>query len=159
MEIADGSQDAEERWEYPRLSKWIWTPWYAKFWWSAIPFWWLGMAVSAHFEILAQFYRGALAGFMNVFFLPPVVFILLAVGFFREWLDCLAHSPGKSGLIDDEEILSTDWLRRADLDFMDSCRARGNPMDPRSGPLWIGNRDNPSNPSYVPSPSITHPGF
>lgn len=134
METDGAGHDAKKGLEYPRAAKWIWAPWYAKFWWSATPCWWLGMAGSAYFDI-AQFYSTALAGVMNVFFFPPVVFMLLGIGFFRELFD---HLINNGGLI---------WL--SDPDFMDDSCGQDNPMDARSGPLWVGNNLDPHSPNYV----------
>lgn len=137
METAGSSHDAKVGLGYPRARKWIWTPRYAKFWWSAIPCWWLGMAGSVYFDSLAQFYSSALAGVMNVFFFPPVVFMMLGIGFFREWV---------SSLLNDEEV---NWSPAPHPDFIDDSCGRDNPMDPRSGPLWVGNNLDPHSPNYV----------
>jgi hypothetical protein len=62
--------------------------WYAKLWWSAIPVWWLGMATTARVDVLAAFYGGALAGYLNVLFFPMTALMVLGVGYVRSvWTD------------------------------------------------------------------------
>lgn len=69
----------------PHASDWLWHPWYAKIWWAAILAYWLGMAAPFKVPLLAEFYTSALAGFLNIFFFPPLALIVLGLGFAREW--------------------------------------------------------------------------
>jgi hypothetical protein len=72
--------------EEPRASDWLWRPWYAKLWWTAIPVYWLGAAASLKVAALAQFYETALAGYLNVLFYPLVALMVLGIGYLREWM-------------------------------------------------------------------------
>lgn len=153
------SHEARGHRVYPQLAKWTWRPWYAKLWWSTIPCWWLGMFGSAYFEVLEKFYHSTFAGFINVFFFPPVAFMLLGIGFIRELLDRPIDSADESWLIDYEEQPPMNWHPDTHLDFLKDISARGNPMNPRAGPLWIGNRENPSNPSYIAPPPSNPSGY
>lgn len=88
-----------------RASAWLWHPWYAKIWWTAIPIYWLGMAASLKVALLADFYMSAWAGFLNVLFFPPITLMILGVGFVREWIgpiewDALPQAPVQRPLID-----------------------------------------------------------
>lgn len=135
--------------EQPRLSAWLWRPWYAKLWWTAIPIWWLGMVASTRVEALETFYRGALAGYLNVLFFPMTALMVLGVGYVRERLDSFVGQGDGVPLSEDEAAFfaqrSRDELER----MMEKWSAQSNPMDPRSGPLWIGNQMNPNNPAFI----------
>jgi hypothetical protein len=100
---------AESTADQPKLSKWLWRPWYAKLWWSAIPVWWLGMATTARVDVLAAFYGGALAGYLNVLFFPMTALMVLGVGYVRERLDGFV-GPGDGTPLSDEE--ASDAARR-----------------------------------------------
>lgn len=69
----------------PHASDWLWRPWYAKLWWVAIAVYWLGMAASLKVPLLVEFYTSASAGFLNVFFFPPLALMVLGLGFARAW--------------------------------------------------------------------------
>jgi hypothetical protein len=71
--------------ERPHASDWLWRPWYAKLWWAAIVIYWLGMAASVKVVLLEEFYTGALAGFLNIAFFPPLALMVLGLGYAREW--------------------------------------------------------------------------
>src|SRR3546814_6878932 len=70
VKTAIDDQDNVSRTGAPKLSAWLWSPWYAKLWWAAIPIWWMGMAASTRVDALETFYRGALAGYLNILFFP-----------------------------------------------------------------------------------------
>jgi hypothetical protein len=140
---------AESTADQPKLSKWLWRPWYAKLWWSAIPVWWLGMATTARVDVLAAFYGGALAGYLNVLFFPMTALMVLGVGYVRERLDGFV-GPGDGTPLSDEE--ASDAARRIWEDHdraVKNSRAGFDMLDPRSGLLWIGNPANPNNPGYI----------
>ena len=124
-----------------RLRNWLWRPWYAKLWWSGVPVYWLGMLATLKLDALAEVYRSAAGGFLNVLFFPPIVAIVLSFGFLRHWLASLpAHDPDE---MDDGGL----WNSRR---FGPSRMPRQfDPPDPASGPLWVGNTLNPMNPGYV----------
>src|SRR3546814_16346995 len=70
VKTAIDDQDNVSRTGAPKLSAWLWSPWYAKLWWAAIPIWWMGMAVSTRVVALETFYRGSLTGSLNFLFVP-----------------------------------------------------------------------------------------
>lgn len=124
-----------------RLRNWLWRPWYAKLWWSGVPVYWLGMLATFKLDALADFYHSAAGGYLNIFFFPPLVALVLSFGFFRQWL---ASLPTREiGEFDEEDLLARDrygpsgMLREFD------------PLDPASGSLWIGSSINPLNPGYI----------
>jgi hypothetical protein len=134
----DGAE--QERSEL-HLRNWIWRPWYAKLWWSGVPVYWLGMLASLKIDVLAEIYHSAAGGYLNVFFFPPIVALTLSFGFLRLWLASLpTRDPDE---IDD----GPGWNDRR---FGPSRMPRQfDPLDPASGPLWVGNTLNPTNPGYV----------
>lgn len=141
MDRAIDHKEQGNRWAHPQLSAWLWKPWYAKLWWTTIPVWWVGMAVSTRVDFLEPFYRWWFAGYLNVLFFPMTALMVLGVGYVRERLDGLVGQGDGVPLSDGD---------REELDrMMERARAYANPMDPRSGPLWIGNPMNPNNPGYV----------
>ena len=150
MEAAIDSHEQEGRADRLRLSAWLWEPWYAKLWWSAIPVWWVGMAASTRVDFLESFYRGAFAGFLNILFFPMTALMVLGVGYVRECLDGFVGQGDCVPLSDeDAEVFFERRRRREHERMMEGWRAQCNPMDPRSGPLWIGNPMNPNNPGYI----------
>ncbi|WP_257556832.1 hypothetical protein [Sphingobium sp. CFD-2] len=104
----------------PRLkpADWLWRPWYAKLWWSAIPVWWIGMAASTRIAPLEAFYDSAAAGFLNVLFFPMMALMVLGIGYAQHWL---AQFPkqGDGTSLSDETVASLSYSRRS-----------------VSGPLW-----------------------
>ncbi|EJL33110.1 hypothetical protein [Novosphingobium sp. AP12] len=134
----------------PALSAWLWKPWYAKLWWAAIPVWWTGLAASNVSEFLADFYSGALAGFLNVLFLPMTALLVLGAGFVREWMDSfVGQGEGRSLTDEEEEGLMAELAHQDHMRFMAEMRRGTNIYDPRSGGLWVGNPNNPNNGSYI----------
>ena len=71
----------------PRISNWLWRPWYAKLWWAGIAVYWSGKVCSLFSADLDQFYSNALAGFLNVVFFPPLTLIVLGLGYARARFD------------------------------------------------------------------------
>ena len=118
----------------PHASDWLWHPWYAKLWWSAVPVYWIGAAASVKIEALAGFYDTAFAGYCNVLIFPMTALLVLGVGFARAWIDAIP--VGKATLSCDAEL---DWPDRG----FGRPHWSVDPLDPRSGSLWIGSRRNP----------------
>lgn len=119
----------------PSASEWLWRPWYAKVWWSAIPVWWIGMAAASVSEPVARFYDGALAGFLNVLFFPMTALLFLGVGFVRHWIDgFVAVGAGPSSEVGGMAVGHASEFARLDpsIDI----------FDPRSGTLYVGNPEN-----------------
>ena len=134
----------------PKLSAWLWAPWHSKLWWATIPIWWMGMAASTRVEFLESFYRGGIAGYLNILFFPMTALMVLGVGYVRERLDGFVGQGDGVPLSDEEAQAFYDGHSRRELArTMERWRAQSNPMDPRSGSLWIGNPMNPNNPGYI----------
>lgn len=149
METAINDLDKVSRPEVPKLSAWLWSPWYAKLWWVAIPIWWMGMAASVRVDTLEAFYRGALAGYLNVLFFPMTALMVLGVGYVRERLDGFV-GPG-DGTPLSHEVIEAERQRvwEEHERMVKRSRAFADPSDPRSGPFWIGSPLNPLNPGYI----------
>ncbi|MFX4084234.1 hypothetical protein ACKU27_03930 [Sphingobium yanoikuyae] len=124
----------------PRLkpADWLWRPWYAKLWWSAIPVWWIGMAASTRIAPLEAFYDSAAAGFLNLLFFPMTALMVLGVGYAQNWLARFA-SQGDGAPLSDEAQAGIARLWEEHERGMEDLHASTNVFDPRSGPLWIGN--------------------
>ncbi|WP_066602887.1 hypothetical protein [Sphingobium cupriresistens] len=125
-----------------RIGDWLWRPVYAKLWWSAVPLYWGGMAASEHVQRLGDFYGSAAAGFLTIFFFPPLVAFILCFGFFREWLAAQSHADSDAEVAD-EMFLGADSYGPSGM----PCEF--DPLDPRSGTLWVGNTLNPLNAAYI----------
>lgn len=133
----------------PKLSAWLWRPWYAKLWWAAIPLWWMGMAASTRIDALEAFYRGGIAGYLNVLFFPMTALMVLGVGYGRERLDSFVGQGDGVPLSDEEGDAERQRVWEEHERMVERSRVFADPFDPRSGPLWIGNPSNPLNPDYV----------
>ncbi|WP_232333033.1 hypothetical protein [Novosphingobium aquimarinum] len=149
MNTALDDQDTMSRPTAPKLSAWLWLPWYAKLWWAAIPVWWMGMAVSTRIDALETFYRGAPAGYLNILFFPMTALMVLGVGYARERLDGFVGSGNGTPLSDDEALAVTERVWEDHDRAMEDLAATTDIFDPRSGALWIGNPSNPLNPGYI----------
>jgi hypothetical protein len=124
----------------PRLkpTDWLWRPWYAKLWWSAIPVWWIGMAASTRIAPLEAFYDSAAAGFLNLLFFPMTALMVLGVGYAQNWLAGFASQGDGTPLFDEAQArIARLWEEHER--GMEDLHASTNVFDPRSGPLWIGN--------------------
>lgn len=142
---------AESAVDQPKLSAWLWRPWYAKLWWSAIPVWWLGMAATTRSPMLAAFYGGALAGYLNVLFFPITALMVLGVGYVRERLDNFVE-PGDGTPLsaeDEEAFIAAQLAWEKHNEIMENIGRGSDIFDPRSGPFWIGNPNNPNNGAYI----------
>jgi len=120
----------------PHASDWLWHPWYAKLWWSAVPVYWIGAAASVKIEALAGFYDTAFAGYCNVLFFPMTVLLVLGVGFARAWIEALP-TDGAVPWSEQEIIWPRHELGKPDPSI--------DMFDPYSGTLYIGNALNPLN--------------
>ncbi|WP_232313636.1 hypothetical protein [Sphingobium sp. TCM1] len=124
-----------------RLTDWLWRRWYAKLWWSGVPIYWLGMLAALKLDTLAEVYRSAAGGYMNVLFFPPLVAFVLSFGFLRQWLASLPTQ--EKGEFDAEDLLARDRYGPSGV------LREFDPFDPASGALWIGSTLNPLNPGYI----------
>lgn len=102
---------------------------------------WLGMLASLRSEAMAEFYHSAIAGYLNVFFFPPLVALILSYGFIRAWLATLDEAEAIDPLDDDLRLNRKHGPSGMPWQF--------DPLDPRSGAFWIGNPLNPLNPSNI----------
>ncbi|EQB16766.1 MULTISPECIES: hypothetical protein [Sphingobium] len=150
MDEAVDSQQKDDHAERSQLSGWLWEPWFAKLWWTAIPVWWIGMAASTRSDTLEAFYRGGIAGYLNVLFFPGTALMVLGVGYLRERLDRFVWQGEGMPLSDEEEEdLFQTRIRQEHNRFLDGIGKGTDMFDPRSGPLWIGNPLNPLNAGYI----------
>lgn len=149
VETAIDDQDDASRMEAPKPSAWLWSPWYAKLWWATIPVWWMGMAVSARVDALETFYRGALAGYLNILFFPMTALMVLGVGYVRERLDNFVGESEGMPLTAEEALDVTRRVWEEHNRLMENIGRGTDMFDPRSGPLWIGNATNPNNGAYI----------
>lgn len=145
MDTLEASQSHFKASHPLELGDWLWRPLYARLWWSLVPIYWAGMAASLRMEFLAKFYSSALAGFVNIFFFPPLIALILSYGFFKAWL---ASAKFSSDLDPDEHAEEYfAWRRKR---YGPSGMPREfDPLDPASGALWIGNPINPLNGAYI----------
>ncbi|MEA3541343.1 MAG: hypothetical protein U9R77_04385 [Pseudomonadota bacterium] len=142
MPNADQVTTPSTDWRPLMVGDWLWRPLYAKVWWAAVPLYWCGMAASGRVQPLGAFYDSAAAGFLTIFFFPPLVGFILCFGFFREWLLTQPHAD--SGVdFTDEMFLGADSYGPSGM----PCEF--DPLDPRSGTLWVGNTLNPLNAAYI----------
>jgi hypothetical protein len=121
-----------------RVSDWLWRPWYAKLWWSSIPVWWIGMATSTKIAALETFYDSAFAGFLNILFFPMTALMVLGVGYVQHWLAEFPKAGDGVPLSDEATDAVADFWEQHDR-AMEDLNASTDILDPRSGPLWIGN--------------------
>ena len=125
----------------PRLkpSDWLWRPWYAKLWWSAIPVWWIGMATSTRIAPLEAFYDSAAAGFLNLLFFPMTALMVLGLGYVQQWVAGFS-STGEGTPVSDEAVARTSKRMWEEHERgMEDLRAGTDIFDPRSGGLYLGN--------------------
>lgn len=116
----------------PRVSTWLWKPWYAKLWWAAIAAYWMGKGASLYSPILDEFYTSTLAGFLNIAFFPPLALMVLGLGYacaWFEWSDWEFVEPTHEQM----------FPKRSVGGMRDPC---ADPLDPRSGPLHWRYLDN-----------------
>jgi hypothetical protein len=109
----------------PKAVKWLWHPWPAKLWWAAITIYWAGKVGSFYLPDWDEFYTGALAGFLNIAFFPPLALMVLGVGFARAWFDASDW--------DFVEPSHEEMFPKRSVGGMRD--AYSDPLDPRSGAL------------------------
>jgi len=124
-----------------KIGDWLWRPFHARVWWSAVPLYWAGVVASTRVEFLSDFYGSALAGFINVLLFPPIVALILSYGFLKAWL-AATHLD-----VDDEA--EKYWEPSRSRNCPSGVLREFDPLDPVSGSNWIGSPLNPSHPFYV----------
>ena len=128
----------------PRISDWIWRPWYAKLWWFAIPLWWAGVTLSSAHAAFSGVSLSPVAAYLNVLFFPFAPILVLGAGFVPAWLDGWKASWRGNGYDDEEHRrILREWDEQ-DRRFK-KMRALTDPLDPRSGAIWMHNPSNPFN--------------
>lgn len=125
-----------------RIGDWLWRPLHAKLWWAAVPLYWIGMGAGRYSDAVAEFYNSALAGYLTIFFVPPMVALILCFGFFREWLAALPP-------FEETTYSPDDCFPDRDSYGPSGMPSEFDPLDPRSGTLWVGNTLNPLNAGYI----------
>jgi hypothetical protein len=101
-------------------------------------------------DFLADFYSSALAGFLNVLFMPMTVLFVLGAGYVRDWMDSVVGHGDGVPLSGEEEEEFQARQRLEEHHRMMRDMGKGTDMfDPRSGALWIGNANNPNNGAYI----------
>ncbi|KAA9016508.1 MULTISPECIES: hypothetical protein [Sphingobium] len=128
-----------------RVGDWLWRSLYARLWWSAVPIYWAAMAASSRVELFSAFFSSAFAGFVNVFFFPPLVALILSYGFLKAWLSTAEFDPDIASAEHAEEF----FARRRKRYGPSGMLREFDPLDPASGSNWIGSPLNPSNPFYI----------
>ncbi|SHM45204.1 hypothetical protein SAMN05518668_109191 [Sphingobium sp. YR657] len=124
----------------PPISAYIWSPWYAKLYWSLTPSLWL--VGSDWVQGLPEAVAKALA-IAAIFTAPPIVFLVLAFG----WLEKFIHDPNR--------VWAPMAGHRADRYFWDEYNRRReetaiimNRYDPRSPNYYMNDVSNPLNPHH-----------
>jgi hypothetical protein len=118
------------RFQRPRLSSWLWKPWYAKLWWASIPVYWIGLFVSGSSRALTAFYASAFAGFLDIAFMPFTALLILGFGYARARLDLIRKGEDPNWQID--ENFDPGSRPEKPFPFQDI-------YNPRSGARYIGN--------------------
>lgn len=126
-----------------KIGHWLLRPLYARLWWSAMPFYWGGIAASSRIEFLDSFYSSALAGFVNLLFFPPITALTLSYGFFKARLAAARFDP------DPDEEAEEFFAQRRSRYGPSGMPREFDPLDPASGAIWVGNPLNPLNPGYI----------
>lgn len=116
----------------PKASDWLWRPRIAKTWWFAIPIYWSIKLASLWVKPFDVMNEPGWFGYLNILFFPPLVLMILGVGWVR-------------ALIDDGYIEIVPLHGRRHERGPSGLPCHIDPLDPRSGMMWIGNRDNPRN--------------
>lgn len=145
--ISSEDMAAEARAGRPRLRDWVWRPWYAKLWWTAIALFWLASLAVSWLGFHRLPVDASVLLFMAIVLHPQAALPVLGFGYARALLKHRRHY-GVSAT-DDDEI----GYRRDDFSHGLFGRDRfmsylSDPADPRS-PL---SRLNPANPHYIHRP-------
>lgn len=115
-----------------RASYWLWRPWYAKLWWTCIAIYWTGKLASYWSPTLDDAYSTALAGYLNIALYPFTALMVLGVRFVPAWM----------------EYHGWEWVEPSHDELFPKRSVGGrrdptsDPLDPRSGSLWIGSPEN-----------------
>jgi hypothetical protein len=116
----------------PQASAWLWRPWYAKLWWACIAIYWTGKLASYWSPALDDAYSTALGGYLNIVLYPFTALMVLGVRFVPAWMD----DHGWESVEPSREQM---FPKRSIGGQRDPA---SDPLDPRSGSLWIGSPEN-----------------
>lgn len=119
----------------PKASDWLWHPRLAKLWWFAIPVYWSIKLASLWIEPLDVMNEPGWFGYLNILFFPPLVLMILGTGWVR-------------ALIDTGHVVIEPYHEPPFSNGPSGLPYHRDPLDPRSGVLWIGNPANPQNMIY-----------
>lgn len=86
-ELGRIEDEAEKSVQSPRISNWLWRPWYAKLWWIGMAAYWSGKVGSFYLTILDEFYTSTFAGFLNIVFFPLLALMVLGLAYARAWFE------------------------------------------------------------------------
>lgn len=127
----DPTPDTEQA-RAPRASKWLWRSWRAKLWWGGAGLYWMGKFASIWIGPMEAVYATAVAGWLNILFYPPTLLLVLGVGFVCAWVESYGWQWGPPT---DEQLFQSRSVGGWRDPYSD-------PLDPRSGALWIGSPEN-----------------
>lgn len=83
LDLADDQAETDVGAERLRLFNWLWHPWYAKLWWSAIPLYWMAVGDPTRPVFLNEFAASEFALVANLLFIPITPLALLSLGYIR----------------------------------------------------------------------------
>ncbi|WP_311271282.1 hypothetical protein [Sphingobium sp. WCS2017Hpa-17] len=117
--------------------KWAWTPFYAKIWWGLSVIFWLSLILSHRMEALSWMRESVLPGFLAVLFHPFIMLMILGFGTVERWWHSQAR--GEWQPVDTNDFFDRSSLGPSGLPYY------VDPLDPRSGSMWIGSPMNTHN--------------
>lgn len=110
----------------PKALDWLWRPRLVKAWWLAIPVYWTIKLGSYWLEPLDFLNEPGWFGYLNILFFPPLVLMILGTAWVRALID--------TGYVEIGQYIEPPFYRGpSGLPYY------RDPLDPRSGPNWIGN--------------------
>lgn len=129
--------------ERPRISCWVWQPWYAKLWWALIVVYWILGVGALWFRPLAKFYTSSLGSSLHIVLYPVSAFLILSIGWLKAWMDVLDYAEAHP-----EATNNLGWASSVEDDdphseVMRSLHDPNNMYSPLSGTMFIGNSENP----------------
>ena len=120
--------------ERPRISDWVWKPWYARFWWSVTAVYWGVGALGFLYRPILDLYLTDFAYYLHVVFYPVFAFVFMSVGWVIAWLNALDLAESHP-----EAVNKLGWERsNRSSDFHTEMMRRNDPSDPDS-PSYIMN--------------------
>ena len=134
--------------ERPRISQWVWRPWYAKLWWASIAAYWTVGVGALWFRPLTDFYTSSLGSFLHIAFFPLFAFLFLSIGWAKAWIDALDYAAAHPEVKSD---LGWAWSAEpydAHAEAVRSVRDSTNIYSPLSGTMFVGNSENPLRRSF-----------